>query len=192
MSIIAFSRAIGPVPLSCVLSERHRSELDITEIPIETGAKITDHAVVLPKSVTLEVAGANAAATFDALVRFQESRVPFVLVTGLKVYRNMLVRSIEPERDAGLARVLRARVELREVILVGTAYAADPNGEAGADGGTRGNPGGAKSTRAAAPSPERSGDAVTSDRATGTVQRGDAGAKAAAPADQSILKGLLQ
>ena len=52
-SIIAFSTSIGPVPLDCVISEKPSSELDITEIAIETGAKITDHAVVMPKKVGL-------------------------------------------------------------------------------------------------------------------------------------------
>ncbi|MBB4063691.1 phage baseplate protein [Gellertiella hungarica] len=189
MSVIAFSRAIGPVPLSCFVSERHSSSLDITEIPIETGANITDHAVVKPKTVMLDVGGQNAAATFAALVRFQESRVPFVLVTGLKVYQNMLVKRIDADRTADFSTVLKARVELQEIILVGTAYAADPNGEpTGAS--ERGRPGGAGSTRAAPPTPERSGDAATAGRSTGTVQMGDN--PTSTYPDQSILKGLLE
>lgn len=183
MSVIAFSRAIGPVPISCMVSEKHSSALEITEIPIETGAKITDHAIVMPKSVMLEVAGANAAATFDALVRFQESRVPFTLVTGLKVYQNMLIKRADADRDTSYSKILRARVELQEVILVSTSYAADPNGDSSK---ARGKAGGAKSTRAAAPSPSRAGDTATADRSSGTVQTGDNATKSIP--DQSVLK----
>src|SRR5690606_24150404 len=145
MSVIAFSSAIGPVPISCVLAEKHVSEIEISEIPIETGAKISDHAYVMPKKVRLEIADANAAATFASLVRFQESRVPFVLVTGLSVYRDMLIRSIEADRDAKTSRVLSAKVECQEVIIVGTAYTAS-------EGGSKsGKAGGSKSSKAAKP-----------------------------------------
>lgn len=186
MPAIAFSRLIGPVPIDCVITENPVSELLMTEIPIETGSKITDHAVVMPKRVSLDIATANATASYGALVAFQESRVPFTLVTGLAIFRNMLIKRIDPERDASFSTILRCRVELQEAILVGTAYAADPDG----DNYERGKAGGEKSTKAAAPSPERSRDPVTADRATGTVQRGDAGV-VSAPANQSILSSVF-
>ncbi|MGV4796123.1 phage baseplate protein [Rhizobium sp. F40D2] len=186
MSVIAFSTSIGPVPMDCVISERHSSELDITEIPIETGAKITDHAIIVPKRITLDAAAGGAAATYAALVAFQESRVPFTLVTGLTIYNSMLIKRIDADRDAGTSRILRCRCDLQEVIIVATSYAADPDGDTT---GERGKPGGKESTRAAAPSTERAGDTVTGDRATATQQRGDA-AITSAPADKSILSGI--
>lgn len=183
MSVIAFSSVIGPVPISCVLSEHHSSQIEITEIPIETGAKITDHAYVMPKKVTLDIADAGAALTYEALKAFQESRVPFTLVTGLSVYINMLIRSIEADRDAKYSRILSAKVDCQEIIIVSTAYAD------GASGG--GAPGGDGSTKAATPTSELSGDAATADKAAGTVQMGDASASAASAADSSILFGLM-
>lgn len=186
-SIIAFSTAIGPVSIDCVLLERHTSELDITEIPIETGAKITDHAVVMPKKLGLDIANANAAASYNALVAFQESRVPFTLVSGLSVYNNMLIKGIYPDRDEQFSTVLKARVELQEVIIVGTSYAADPDG----DNSERGKQGGTKSTKSAAPSSNTAKDGVTADRASGTVQRGDAGITTAPESDRSILSRIV-
>jgi hypothetical protein len=191
MSIIAFSSVIGPVPISCVISEKHQSAISISEIPIETGASVTDHAYVMPKRVTLEVADANATATFGALTRFQESRVPFTLVTGLSVYSNMLVKAIDAERDASFSRVLRATVDLQEIIIVDTAYAtAQPDGGEPAKAG---QPGGKKSTQAGRPVKSRAGDAATADRVSGTVQRGDAPAKTIAPAaNRSVLRQVFQ
>ena len=189
MSVILFSAAIGPVPIDCVVSERPSTELEITEIPIETGAKITDHAVVMPKRVTLDIASENAAATFNALVRFQESRVPFTLVTGLAVFPNMLIRRIDPDRNAEFSTVLRAEVDLQEVIIVGTAYAADPEGDAGT--GERGKPGGQKSTRAAPPTSDRAGDVPTANRSSQTIQRGDAALVTAGARDQAVLRELF-
>ncbi|MBN9074290.1 MAG: hypothetical protein J0H34_22360 [Rhizobiales bacterium] len=186
MSVIAFSRAIGPVPISCVLSEKHESSIEISEIPIETGAKITDHAYVMPKKVSLDIADGNATATFAALVRFQESRAPFTLVTGLTVYRNMLIKSIDADRDAGHSLVLSAKVEVQEAIIVSTARAAS------SDGGSKGGePGGAKSTKAPTPTKAGAGDTSTADRAAGTVAGGDASAVPATPKDQSFLRQMF-
>lgn len=187
MTAIAFSNVVGPVPVSCVISEKHTAELHITEIPVESGAKISDHAVRMPKKLTLDIASDGAAATFSALETFQKSRVPFSIVTGLTVYGNMLVKRIDAERDATYANILKATVDLQEVIIVGTAYAADPAG----DGFERGQPGGVNSTKSAAPSTERAKTGIPADRASGTVQRGDAGLSTASTADQSLLKGLF-
>ena len=52
MTIIAFSKTIGPVPIDCILSEDHSSEVDITSNPIETGSEVNDHAFIRPKQVT--------------------------------------------------------------------------------------------------------------------------------------------
>jgi hypothetical protein len=180
MTAIGFSRAIGPVPVNCVVSEKHQSDLEITEIPIETGARITDHAFVLPKRIVLDTASANAAASFNALVAFQESRVPFSLVTGLKVYSSMLIKRIDADRDKDTARILRCTAEIQEIIVVGTAYTEDPNGR------TSGQPGGKDSTRSSLLSKERSGDQTTADRVTNTTQLGDTGTNTVT--DQSLLK----
>lgn len=176
MTAIIFSNAIGPVPITCFIKEQHRAELEITEIPIEFGAAITDHAYAQPKKVTLDIADANAAASHAALVRHQESREPFTLVTGLSVYRNMLIKRIEATRESTSSRILRASVDLQEVIIVETAKTAgDGDGEGARD--AKGQPGGKKSTKSAGASKGRAGDAATADRASSTVGRGDAGTK---------------
>lgn len=175
---ILFSGAIGPIPVSVIMRERHNSELGITEEPIETGAKVTDHAYVEPKKLTLEFGDANAVATFNALQRFQESRQPFSVVTGLTVYRNMLIKALMVERDATYSRVLNGRAELQEIIIVSTAYTTtEGEGSSGrrqTGGQNKAQPGGKNSTRSARPTPERASDAVTKDRTSGTVMRGDA------------------
>lgn len=195
--MILFSSAIGPIPVSVIMSERHSSTLGITENPIETGAKITDHAYVEPKRLTLEFADANAAGTYNTLVRFQESRVPFVAVSGLYVYQDMLIKSLDAERDARTSRILSGKVELQQVLIVSTAYTST-EGEAGSQTGTsannskKANPGGKKSTSAARPTTERATDSVTKDRAAGTTMRGDASPTTVPPTEnRSIASRLL-
>lgn len=190
MSAIIFSSLIGPIPVSVIMRENHRSSLGITEIPIETGANITDHAYVNPKSLTLEFADGNAAATYNALVRFQESRVPFVIVSGLFVYTNMLIKSLEASRDADTSKILDGRADLQEIIIVSTAYTST-EGSAN-DPQSSGRPGGADSTQSARPTSERAGTPVTADRAAGTTMRGDAGTITPPAAEnKSILAGMF-
>lgn len=168
MTVIAFSRAIGPIPLSCILSERHQSDVEITGNPIETGAEVNDHAYVKPKQVVLEVADRNAALMFNALMRFQESRVPFYLVTGLTIYKDMLIKSIDATRDKDYSTILSATVTCQQVIIVST-------GSAPSEGGSQpsGSPGGTKSTGAGRPSAQAANNPTTADRAASTVQAGD-------------------
>lgn len=190
MSAILFSGLIGPVPVSVIMRETHRSSLGITENPIETGANVTDHSYVNPKQLTLEFADAFAAATYNALVRFQESRIPFYLVSGLFIYKNMLIKDLSATRDAGTSRILDGRAELQEVIIVSTAYTST---EASAnDPQSQGKPGGTDSTQSARPTSERAGDAVTSDRAAGTTMRGDTAGSTPAPSEnRSVLAGMF-
>lgn len=190
MTAILFSGSIGPIPVSVVMRENHRSSLGITENPIENGSNVTDHAYVNPKSLTLEFADANAAATYNALVRFQESRAPFVVVSGLFVYTNMLIKELSATRDARTSRILDGRVELQEIIIVSTAYTSTEG--AANDAQSSGKPGGAQSNQSARPTTERAGNTVTADQAAGTTMRGDAGAVTPPPAEnKSVLAGMF-
>lgn len=194
MSAILFSRFIGPVPVDVIMRELHRSSLGITENPIETGARVSDHAYVDPKRLVLEFASGYAAATYNALVRFQETRVPFTIVSGLFVYQNMLIKELSANRDAYSSRILDGRAELQEVIIVSTAYTASEGEDIGTP--SPGRSGGTKSTQSARPIPERAGDAITQDRASGTIMRGDSAEQSVSPssfssANTSILQGLL-
>ncbi|PHP66553.1 hypothetical protein CSC94_12755 [Zhengella mangrovi] len=164
---ILFSRAIGPIPVSVIETEAHDSTIEITKIPIEDGSSITDHAYRNPNRVTLDVTSDAAVATYGALKALQESREPFVLITGLYVYRNMLIKALSPERNSSFSSVFRGKVVLQEAILVGTTYVAG----AGASG--MGAPGGVMSTRAAAPAFARSAGLEAARRATAMVARGD-------------------
>lgn len=173
--MIMFSSTIGPVPVDVRLKERHSSKVGVTKIAIETGAKITDHAHVEPKECEIEFAAANAAEVWNSLVQFQESRVPFIAVSGLYVYENMLITSLEAERDKKTSRVLKGTATLQEVILVETQASASGDSK----GGDKNKSKDVSKDKAASGS---------KDKASGTVGRGDSPAKAVpVEQNQSIL-----
>lgn len=197
--IVAYSAVIGPVALDVILTEKHKTSLEITHNPIELGADVNDHAIIQPKVVTLDIASSLGALTFIALVRFQETRVPFTLVTGLDVYQDMLIESIDADRDKDQSRILRATVTCKQVLIVSTGTAAATAGSKSVS--NPGTAGGTNSRTSATPSKElassKAGSAATTaaptatiaDRVAAPVQRGD-GANSAVPSSsgKSILK----
>ncbi|HIH5172594.1 TPA: phage baseplate protein [Klebsiella pneumoniae] len=135
------SRRLGPdtnliVP-SVVISERHSDTLEITEHPVEVGAAISDHAYRRPYEVVMQVgfagggslldlldttsfgvsAGLSPKDVYQNLLDLQNSRVPFDVVTGKRIYTNMLIRAIEVTTDRTSENVLSAVLTLREVII---------------------------------------------------------------------------
>lgn len=186
----AFSPVIGPVKIDVVISEKHDNSLGITSDPIETGAEINDHAYIKPKKLSLRIGSNTAAETFNALVAFQETRVPFSIVSGLFVYNNMLIERLTADRDATTSRVLSGSADLSEIIIVDTGYATvDDSAEQNAD--KSGKPGGANSTKSARPTATRAGDPTTADRVDGTVQRGDSPTTPTDPDNVSGLKRIF-
>ncbi len=180
---------IGPVPLDVVMSEGHTAEIEITSNPIETGAEVNDHAYIMPKRVNLKIVDSKGALTYAALVRFQETRVPFTLVTGFDIYRNMLIKRIEAERDNKTSKILSATIDLQEVIIVSTAYATNPDGSSDGQAQSGNNPG-----RQATPNAANANNAATADKTAGTVARGDniaSPASGSAGTNKSILESVF-
>lgn len=140
------SRRIGLLIPSVVVSEKHSDTLEITEHPVEkptTGSSsgfIADHAYKRPSEVTMECGfagggslldfvdtssigiglGMSPKETYQELLDLQKSRVPFDVVTGKRIYTNMLIRGLEATTDKTSENVLNCTLTLREVILTQT------------------------------------------------------------------------
>lgn len=134
------SRRIGLIVPSVVVSEKHNDTLEITEHPVETGAPVSDHAYKRPSEVVMEVGfagggslldfidtsslgltlGLSPKETYQQILDLQTSRIPFDVVTGKRLYSNMLIRAIEVTTDRTSENVLMAVLTLREVIITQT------------------------------------------------------------------------
>lgn len=131
MTCILISRSIGGVAVDVVISEDHEAEVEIPEHPVEKGAKLSDHAWRKGYKVTLEsvIDGPRAVASYQQLLAVQEALEPFSLVTGLKVYSNMMLVRLNPTRDKEHARILKFEAELREVRIADTEAAGPTSGD---------------------------------------------------------------
>lgn len=66
MAEIFIKTKIGTITLDAVVSESHTSDVDITDNPVESGATMTDHAVVKPKGISIQ----------GVLVDYEPQRAP--------------------------------------------------------------------------------------------------------------------
>ncbi|BBT72368.1 phage baseplate protein [Klebsiella sp. WP8-S18-ESBL-06] len=134
------SRKIGLIIPDVVVSEKHSDTLEITEHPVEIGAAVADHAYKRPSEVVMEVGfagggslldfvdtssiglslGLSPQETYQELLDLQIRRIPFDVVTGKRLYSNMLIRALEVTTDKTTENVLSAVLTLREVLITQT------------------------------------------------------------------------
>lgn len=146
---VAIIRSMGGLVFDAVFEETHESELEVTDNPVETGVKISDHAYMNPLRVTISAgvsdtplavltndafasdAGRSKRA-YEVLTELQRSGEPFSVQTGLKLYENMVCTSIRTSQDKDSANVLLFTAVLREVIIVYTQVVRYPPRKPGA------------------------------------------------------------
>jgi len=118
-----------------VLKVAHHNEIRLTENPVQTGAPITDHAMILPAHVTLEIGmsdaqdsfqqpspwttvkGAKSVSAFQQMLTLLQSRVPVTITTRLNTYSNMVMISENADDSYQTQYGLRAVLEFREVFF---------------------------------------------------------------------------
>ena len=139
-------KTIGGIVLDAVLTEAHANNIAITRNPVEAGAEITDHAVVLPKRLVMLVevtdsplglaaVGAivdtvtglfgtsttenvtRSSAAYNAMVQLTEQRDPLTVQTGLRLYESMLITNVATTQDKNSSRVATMSITFDEIIV---------------------------------------------------------------------------
>lgn len=123
---------IGHVEIDAVLNENHQYDADITENPVEDGTIFSDNVILQPirLEMTCRVTDASpsllnlrqagtADSAFKDLVTLQRSRETFDVVTGINVYKNMMLQSLSIPRESSDGRSLRFNAVLKEILIVG-------------------------------------------------------------------------
>ncbi|WP_211228770.1 phage baseplate protein [Desulfovibrio cuneatus] len=123
-------RSIGGLFPDVVVSETHDDQLTITSHPVEQGANINDHAYKTVTKVTLAAgvsdssllaSGENPSQEFyEKLLELQSRREPFDIVTGKRLYRNMLLQSLQVVTNASAEQALSVTAVCQEIIIVKT------------------------------------------------------------------------
>lgn len=133
--ILTTQRTLGTIPLDAVLQDDNTSTINLTQFPVESGSIITDHRIILPKVYKLRgvisgvntignlnalagFAGNGTSSVYDELIRLQESAELITITSGLKVYTNLVIKSINAAQDVDTANILIFDVSLEEVLIV--------------------------------------------------------------------------
>lgn len=123
-------RRIADIRATVTMDETGTDELEITKHPVQRGAAITDHAYVKPAALSMRI-GFDASErpieeTYQQLRDLQAEREPFDIVTGKRIYRNMLFKSIGVTTDKATEKVLSVSCSFEEVILVDVVLTTVP------------------------------------------------------------------
>ncbi|HEX5035129.1 MAG TPA: hypothetical protein VFW62_11680 [bacterium] len=137
---------IGGVTIDASINENHVHVAEPTRNPIENGAKVTDHVDIEPFRLAMDCivsdtpidfgilnAAAGIAATasnlisggtrstdaWAELVKLLNDRKPFTVVTGLKVYENMVLAVLDLNRNAQTGHAINFHAEMEQIRIVG-------------------------------------------------------------------------
>jgi hypothetical protein len=84
------------------------------EVGFAGGGSLLDFASNLTATSLL---GLSPQQTYQEILDLQASRIPFDVVTGKRLYSNMLIRALEVTTDKTTENVLSAVLTLREVLI---------------------------------------------------------------------------
>ena len=150
--------SIGGLVIDATLRETHISSSDITENPVEEGAKITDHVQNKPDELIMEgvisdsplgfpILGniiniVNTVTTlfgqssrsqdgYNKLRELKTKRVPFTVITGLKRYENMVIKDLNIDRTATTGKSINFRAVIKEIRIVSSQTGSGLSGNLG-------------------------------------------------------------
>lgn len=122
------ARSIGGLVMDVTVEETHTDDAEFSDHPIENGADITDHVILLPSGLTITAGVSDSGGTsagdkrsveaYEKLLELRAERIPFDVVTGKRVYKNMLIRSLSHTTDKETENSILFTAELRQVIIV--------------------------------------------------------------------------
>lgn len=115
-----------------VVEERATDTLVTTDHPVEQGSVITDHAYIMPVRLTLvylwSLGGMQNTGMSQSFLRtiyssalaLQAGRVLVQVATGKRLFKNMLMESIEQVTDKDRENILELRIECKSIIYATT------------------------------------------------------------------------
>ena len=119
---------IGAVFLDATISEDHQYNSRVTNYPLEDGTDITDHVILEPEIVQISgvvsdtplsfLSSFNRSVTaFNQLIRIHQNKERVTLVTGIKIYTDMVLTSLQVPREIRTGQSLIFNMTLQKVFL---------------------------------------------------------------------------
>lgn len=122
--------SLGDIIPDVVIEESGEDIVEVTQHPVQQGAAISDHAykkpVVLKLSLGYSDKKESLITIYGKLVELQNKRGTIDVMTGKRIYKNMMIRSLSQTTDVKTNNVLIVNFELIEIIIVDTKTSSVP------------------------------------------------------------------
>ncbi|WP_079218934.1 phage baseplate protein [Herbaspirillum robiniae] len=143
-NVLITPKKIGPITVQVAIEETFEDELQITEHPVERGAEISDHAFKRNPAVTMQCGWSNSdyeallgtveaiftdgslpsseyiQQVYSQLLALQELAVPFEVMTSMRNYESMLIKSLVVKRDLRTGNALNVQATMKHIRIVDT------------------------------------------------------------------------
>ena len=119
---------INLITFDTMVSEEHKFSSRVTYYPVESGTIVSDHILNQPDVVILSglitdtplslFAPFNrSVAAFNTLILLHQRRAVVDIVTGIKVYKNMAITSIDVPRTVKTGQTLTFNIQLQKIVF---------------------------------------------------------------------------
>lgn len=124
-----YARAqVGVIAIDATLSEDHEYTSRVTSFPVENGELVSDHIINEPEKLNLVglvtdtplniLLGFNRSITaFNRLIDIHRNKEIVTVVTGIKVYTNMVMTSLNVPRDLSTGQSLTFNMQFQKILL---------------------------------------------------------------------------
>lgn len=124
-----YARAqVGVIAIDATLSEDHEYTARVTSFPVENGELVSDHIINEPEKLNLVglvtdtplniLLGFNRSITaFNRLIDIHRNKEIVTVVTGIKVYTNMVMTSLNVPRDLSTGQSLTFNMQFQKILL---------------------------------------------------------------------------
>lgn len=134
------NRYIGTIFPDVVVREVHSDTNTITQHPVETGTPVSDHVFANPQVIEISCGFSDSTAgyvgysqdVYQEFLALRDTRQPFDVSTGKRLYQNMLFGEIAIVTDPTSEYALMVTARLQQVIISSTSgdgSTLDPNAQ---------------------------------------------------------------
>lgn len=141
-AVAVYDQAFNQVfPKARALKATIKEEAKVMEHPVETGATITDHRIILPVEIELSmiVFSSDYQDTYNNIKQYYLNSTLLIVQTRTSTYVNQLISGIPHEEDPAQYDVLTIAIKLKEVQFVTSQSTVVPKNPANNRTVDRGN-----------------------------------------------------
>lgn len=118
-------RTIMGLTADVTIEEKHKDETIITSHPVDQGSPMNDHAYNEPPDLNVKIGWSGPAlelsAIYQGLLTLKENFVRLIVMTGKRLYTDMLIKSISVTTDLQTENALVLEINFKKVFIVKTA-----------------------------------------------------------------------